>query len=316
MSDSVRHVYCSLSRMHKPLDSKLLLNFHQIAAKQSLRQAAKTLNLTTSAVSHSLKRLEEDLGCKLFERDTRKITLTYAGQRLQKMTSHVLGELTQMRNLVSEWGDARQKSIRIGVSPIACQHILPIALRELKESFPAMNVQIRTGTSYQLHNDLIEEQVDLVICPSNKDNDKLKYVPLGKDYLEFVVNPLHPWALKGSVDIELIHLERIIVTDSDSYTFDLINNYLRTYQQTLNPFIEISNEDVIKRLVELNIGIGILPNWAIENELSVGRLKSFSLKRKKLTRFWALAHRKSHGLTFPECMLAGLVGSISKSILC
>ena len=81
--------------------------------------------------------------------------------------------------------------------------------------------------------------------------------------------------------MEEIQAQRIIMTESKSYTFDLINSYFRAYKQPLNPFIEISNEEVIKRLVELDIGIGILPHWAIRNEVANGTLVSLPLGRKK-----------------------------------
>ena len=137
--------------MHNPLDSRQLANFCEIADAKSIRKAAKNLNLTTSAVSHSLKRLEEDLGCKLFERDTRSITLTLPAN-VSMAANEPVGTLTKPRYLVSQWGEIHQKTIRIGASPVACQHILPLALRELKESFPGMNIQILAGTSYQIIN--------------------------------------------------------------------------------------------------------------------------------------------------------------------
>ena len=176
-----RNESCSNKNMHNPLDSRQLANFCEIANANSIRKAAKNLNLSTSAVSHSLKRLEEDLGCKLFERDTRKITLTYAGQRLHTLASELIGNLSQARYLVSQWAEVHQKTIRIGASPVACQHILPMALRELKESFPGMNIQILSGTSYQLAEYLQDNKVDLAIYPANENSQKRHQTVIGSD---------------------------------------------------------------------------------------------------------------------------------------
>jgi DNA-binding transcriptional LysR family regulator len=300
--------------MHNPLDSKQLANFCEIANVHSIRKAAKNLNLTTSAVSHSLKRLEEDLGCKLFDRDTRSITLTYAGQRLKSLANELMGSLTQARNLVSEWGEVHQKTLRIGASPVACQHILPMALRELKESFPGMNIQILIGTSYQLAEYIEDNKVDLAIYPANEDSNKRHKILIGTDTLEFIVNPLHPWAQGGQADISGIEAQRVIVTESKSYTFDLISTYFRSYQKSLTPFIEISNEEVIKRLVELDIGIGILPNWAIKNEIANGTLVRFPLGRRKLTRRWIIAHKESRELSFAESLLVGVTQTVAQTV--
>lgn len=300
--------------MHNPLDSRQLANFCEIANVCSIRKAAKNLSLTTSAVSHSLKRLEEDLGCKLFERDTRKIELTYAGQRLHALANDMMSTLTQARYLVSEWSEVHQKTIRIGASPVACQHILPMALRELKESFPGMNIQILTGTSYQLAEYVEDNKVDLAIYPSNQASEKRHKILIGTDSLEFIVNPLHPWAQNGRANLAEIDAHHVIVTESKSYTFDLISAYFRSYQQSLTPFIEISNEEVIKRLVELDIGIGILPNWAIKDEVANGTLVRFPLGRRKLTRNWIMSHQESRKLSFAESLLVGVTQNVAQSV--
>lgn len=300
--------------MHNPLDSRQLANFCEIANVRSIRKAAKNLNLTTSAVSHSLKRLEEDLGCKLFDRDTRKINLTYAGQRLHALANELMGSLTQARYLVNQWGEVHQKTIRIGASPVACQHILPMALRELKESFPGMNIQILSGTSYQLAEYVEDGKVDLAIYPSNQTSEKRHKIQIGCDTLEFIVNPMHPWAQRGRADLSEIEAQRVIVTESQSYTFDLISTYFRSYQQSLTPFIEISNEEVIKRLVELDIGIGILPDWAIKNEVANGTLVRFPLGRRKLVRRWIIAHQESRELSFAESLLVGVTQNVAQSV--
>ena len=242
-----------------------------------MRGAARNLNLTTSAVSHSLKRLEEELGCQLFIRDTRKLSLTYAGQRLLSQADELLGGLTKVRNLVSEWADFGEKILRIGATSAACQYIIPVALRELKESFPGVSIQIQQGTSYQMVNAIQENKVDIAIFPSHRLSQWSNSTLIGTDTLHFIVNPLHPWAKVGKSDLVNIHAERVIVADSHGYTYDLINDYFHSYKVTLTPFIEISNEEVVKKLVELDIGIGILPKWVIKNEEQASSLRAFPL---------------------------------------
>lgn len=226
--------------MHDPLDARQLVNFCEIANVGSMRAAARNLNLTTSAVSHSLKRLEEELGCQLFTRDTRKLSLTYAGQRLLSQADELLGGLTKVRHLVSEWADFGEKILRIGATSAACQYIIPVALRELKESFPGVSIQIQQGTSYQMVNAIQENKVDIAIFPSHRLSQWSNSTLIGTDTLHFIVNPLHPWAKVGKSDLANINAERVIVADSQGYTYDLINDYFHSYKVTLTPFIEIS----------------------------------------------------------------------------
>lgn len=300
--------------MHNPIDTRQLLNFSAIANTGSIRKAAIQLNLTTSAVSHSLKRLEEDLGCKLFTRDTRKIELTYAGERLQTYATELLVNLSKARYLVNEWNNTDHQILRIGATNAACQYIVPLALRELKESFPNMNIQIITGNSYQLTECLEESKVDIAIYPSGSFDQRKNKTSIGTDLLEFVVNPMHPWAISKKSNIPDIDSQRIILTDTKDYTFDLVNQYFRNYNKSLLPFIEISNEEMIKRLIELDIGIGILPDWTVKKEIQSGSLQSLPLGRRKLTRHWVVAHAENKTTNFIETLFIGIVKSVAQSL--
>lgn len=299
--------------MHNPIDARQLSNFCEVANTNSIRKAAKNLNLTTSAVSHSLKKLEEDLGCKLFVRDTRNLNLTYAGQRLYSTATGILESLTKARYLVQEWSEVAQKTIRIGATPAASQYIIPTALRELKESFPGMNIQITQGSSYQLLEAIEEKRVDVAIFPWDRSSRK-NHIPIGTDSLEFIVNPIHPWTVNMHVDPESIESQRFILTDSKSYTFDLISSYFQSYGRNLMPFIEISNEEVIKRLVELDIGIGILPDWIVKKEIQKTSLVALPAGRKQLKRKWIVSHQEGRELSFAETLFVGVVTNAAQSL--
>jgi DNA-binding transcriptional LysR family regulator len=300
--------------MHNPLDTRQLANFCEIANVGSIRKAAKNLNLTTSAVSHSLKRLEEDLSCKLFIRDTRKIELTYAGHRLRSYADELLGNLTKARYLVNEWNEISHQTLRIGATTAACQYIIPIALRELKESFPGINIQIVTGSSYHLIECMDDGKIDVSIYPSGSMDHTRNKSSIGTDSLQFIVNPMHEWAQSNKANLHNIESERIILTATKDYTFDLVNEYFRSYSVSLMPFIEISNEEVIKRLVELDIGIGILPHWIIKNEIQAGTLNAIPLGRRQLKRNWVVASHSRGEPSFAESLFAGITTSVAQSL--
>ncbi|MEM8868718.1 MAG: LysR family transcriptional regulator, partial [Verrucomicrobiota bacterium] len=216
--------------MHNPIDARQLANFCEVVNSRSIRRAAKHLNLTTSAISHSLKKLESDLGCKLFVRDTRNLALTYAGERLFSTADSILDNLTRARYLVQEWSEISQKTLRIGATSAACQYIIPMALRELKESFPGMNIQITVSSSYQLLEAIDENRIDVALFPWGKATKK-SHISIGTDRLEFIVNPLHSWAESLRVEPSSIESQRVILTDSKGYTYDLVNEYFQSYRQ-------------------------------------------------------------------------------------
>lgn len=299
--------------MHNPIDSRQLSNFCELVNARSMRKAAKNLNLTASAMSHSLKRLEEDLGCKLFIRNTRNLTLTYAGQRLHTAASDILDDLNKTRYLVHEWSEVGQKSLHIGATSAASQYIIPMVLRELKESFPGMNIQITIGSSYKLLEAMDEHQLDVAIFPWGNSTKK-NHIPIGTDQLEFIVNPLHAWADEENSKPTNMESQRIIMTDSKGYTFDLVHAYFQNYRQRVMPFIEISNEEVIKRLVELDIGVGILPDWIVKKEIQNKTLVARPLGRKQLKRKWIVAHQEERDLSFAETLFIGVATNVAQTL--
>lgn len=300
--------------MHNPLDSRLLANFYEIAKSKSIRKAAIHLNLTTSAVSHSLKRLEEDLGCKLFTRDTRKIVLTEKGECLLAQAENLLGSLTAARSLVLDYQQASHKTLRIGATTGACQYIIPLVLRELKESFPEMNIQIIPGNTYELIELLEDDKIDTAIYPAGYSDKRKNKTLLGTDNLAFVVNPKHTWAVANKSNISDIGNQRLILTGTKDYTFDLINEYFRSHSKPLVPFIEISNEEVIKRLIELDIGIGILPNWMLKRETIHETMRTLPLGRRQLKRHWVVAHNEHKEPGFNETLFIGITKNVAQSL--
>ena len=279
-----------------------------------MRLASKSLNLTTSAVSYAIKRLEDDIEVKLFERKPNGIFLTYAGQRLISEAEDILQRLSKTRFLLQSWNDLSQRSIRIGASPSACQYIIPAVLREFKECFPDMTIQIMTGNSYRLMEEIDSGGVDVAIYPSARYKRHSNEQTIGEDELCFVVNPHHSWAQARKIVISEIALQRIILTESKSYTFDLINDYFRQFGVSFHPAIEISNEEVIKSMVELDIGIGILPYWLTRREQDQGTLCALPLGKKALRRNWVVAFPLEKKPSLAETVFAGISRNVAQNV--
>ena len=300
--------------MHNPIDSRQLAHFCALVDAGNMRKAAKQLNLTTSAISHSLKRLESDLGCALFDRNARSLTLTYAGQRLHVAAGDLLGRLNNTRYLVQKWSDTKQQTLKVGATPLASQYIIPDALREFKDNFPKMSIQVTINSSYALKEAIEEEKIDVAIIPWEY-TAKQNCTVIGSDELEFIVSPQHTWAKSGASQPNLIEFERLILPSTQGYLFKLIEGYFKAYgQKTILPYVEISSEEAIKRLVELDVGVGILPSWISQKEKESGRLVGLPLGRKKLTRSWVILQQDGKEPGFPETVFQNIVARIAAKL--
>src|SRR2546426_6543788 len=127
-----RHADEAVSHMSHPLDSRQLRAFATLARKGSFTLAAKELFLSQSAVSHSMKALEQDVGCRLLDRLGKRVILTQAGEQLLHHAETILQEMSLARASLEQLGKWGRAKLRIGATATACEHILPGVLRELK----------------------------------------------------------------------------------------------------------------------------------------------------------------------------------------
>jgi DNA-binding transcriptional LysR family regulator len=300
--------------MKPTLDSRQLHAFAALARRGSFTLAAKDLFLTQSAVSHAIKALEDDVGCRLLDRVGRRVLLTQAGEQFLRHTEKILAEMETARaglDNLTKWGHGR---LRVGASTTACQHILPTVLREFRQSYPKCVIRIEPGDHGQQLDLLRSGQIDLalIIEPPGPALTEVTFVPLFQDELRFLVAPLHPWAKLGRAPREAIEGETLVLYNKASHTFRLVNEYFREEKITLTNTIELGSMEAIKELVKIGIGVGVLAPWIARAELESGSLISLPLGPRKLRRRWGVTHLKGRRLALAEETFVGLCVSVSE----
>src|SRR6185436_511059 len=149
--------------MNVPLDSRQLRTFCALARTGSFTQTAREMHLTQSGVSHAMKALERDVGCRLLDRLGKKVVLTQAGEQLLHHATKILLEMESARESLGHLGKWGRGRLRLGASTTACQYILPSVLREFKESFPEHAITIEPGDTPTLISLLLRHKIDLAL---------------------------------------------------------------------------------------------------------------------------------------------------------
>src|SRR5438132_9420341 len=167
--------------MKLPLDSRQIRTFCAVARTGSFTQAARELHLTQSGVSHSMKALERETGCRLLDRLGKKIVLTQAGEQLLHHANKILQEMENAQEALMHLGKWGRGRLRLGASTTACQHIIPPVLREFKESFPDHAIALETGDTDQLVNSLLHHRIDLALTLEVEKESQLEFHPLFND---------------------------------------------------------------------------------------------------------------------------------------
>jgi len=300
--------------MSQPLDSRQLRAFSILARTGSFTATAQELHLSQSAISHAMKALEQEIGCRLLDRMGKTVVLNQAGEQLLVHVEKVLQEMDTARaelGRLGKWGSSR---LRIGASTTACQHVLPAVLREFKESFPQCAISIEPGDTPEMIDALRAHRIDLAVNLEPRREEPLEFRPLFADELVFITSPLHPWAQAGKVVRDEIPRQHYILYGKGSYTFQMIERYFREEQIVLHSLLDLGNMEAIKELVKLGLGVSILAPWTARKELGEKSLVALPLGRRKLKRRWGVLHWRDRRLSLAEETFVGLCESVCAKI--
>jgi DNA-binding transcriptional LysR family regulator len=282
------------------VDTRLLRVFCSVARQGSLALAARELHLTPSALSHSLKALEVQLGCRLFDRAGNKMLLNQAGEQLLAQVQSPLAALAAAAESVkhlAKWGQAR---LRIGVAASACQYILPRVIRELKRQFANVSLLVESGDMPEMVELIQQNRVDLALGVAPEDKVELEMGPVFKDELLFVFAPSHPWSGGQPITREELRRQPLILYQRQSLTARMVDGYFRSLDLVPSAVMEIASIEAIKELVQLNLGVSVLAPWAADKELARGTLRMRPLGPKPLRRHWVIASLSGRRLSLVE----------------
>src|SRR5580765_3596323 len=198
-------------RLRYDMDTRLLRMFSEVARLGSLVAASRVLHLTASALSHGLKSLESQLGCRLFERTGKKLLLNQAGEQLLAQIQAPLAALDAAEESLKRLGKWGQTRLRVGASASACQHIVPGVIRELKKACPTVQLQVESGDTPQMVSLLHQNRIDLALGVAPESDEDLEIRPIFKDELLFAFAPSHPWATAHSIPRDELRTQPLIL---------------------------------------------------------------------------------------------------------
>lgn len=282
------------------LDSRQLRAFAILVQTGSFTRAARELHLSQSAVSHAMKALESDVGCRLLNRMGKSVTMTQAGEQLLEHAHTILAEMEAARQRLTELGRWGHGRLRVGTSVTACQYILPAALRQFRQGFPQCAIHIEAGDTPRMLDLLAQHRVDVALALEPRIECGFEFQLMFEDELLFHVSPTHPWAEANKINREEIARQRFIFYTKTSYLYQMIEEYFLREELVLPTSVELGNIEAIKELVKLGLGISILAPWVASQELAAGSLVALQLGRAKLKRRWGILTRRGARLDLQQ----------------
>jgi len=288
--------------------------FLAVAEKLSFTRAAETLFLTQSAVSHQVAKLERSVGRELLLREGRTVSLTAAGREMSAQARRVLAVLEEADTAVKMVGEPGRGRLRIGAPASSCQYLFPEALREFRECFPDYTLSIIPGDAPVTVQHLLAQTIDLAVMVRPERQNKLTYFDLFEDELQFLVNPLHPWAVAGKVDRRQLGEQPLVLYGQQSASHRLVERYFLKQGVPLRDPIELGDIGAIKELVKLGLGVSLTAGWVARPEVAEGSLVLLPVPGARLKRQWCMASLAGRRLSVAEQTLVGLCQTVAQQL--
>jgi DNA-binding transcriptional LysR family regulator len=265
--------------------------FVQVASERSFSKAAKKLRRTQPAVSQAIRRLEDELEDRLFDRTSRNGALTEAGMLLLEHATRLLRLAGEAEAAVRELQQVRRGRVVIGANEAAVHSLLPAVERFAREH-PSAHVEVRRVPSRQIAAELLERSLDFGVLTFQPAEQGLQSISLGADELVMLTHPGHPLASRKRVSIEEFGRQTVIAHNDPSPARDRV---LRVYERrhaALNIQIALPSLDGIKRAVEMGLGVAVLPRRCALTEIARGQLVAVKVPELSSPRTVRLVYRR------------------------
>jgi LysR family transcriptional regulator, regulator for metE and metH len=260
-----------------------------IAETGSMTRASNCLHLTQSALSHQLRDAEEQLGVPLFERKSRKMTLTSAGERLLTSARTVMAELDGAQKEIQERGPAASRGlIRLSTECYTVYHWLPERLKLFQRKFPTVEFQLVVEATDNPFAALLEGKLDVAIACSRIRNRRIRYTPLFEDEAVVIVPPGHRLAGKKYVEPQDFAEETLFIYPPKEES-SLLNEILAPVGVWPRRIQEVMLTEAIIEMVRGGLGVAVFARWAVAPQLASGALVGVSLLEHGFHRMWSAA---------------------------
>lgn len=271
--------------------------FSDLVDSESFSRAAKLNGITQSAVSQQLRAMEKHFNVLIVDRSQKRFRLTREGKKLHKSSQEIL-QLYNMLNIeLQEMKKIISGTIHISTVYSIGLHGLPPYVKSFLTSFPKVNIRIEYRRASMVYEDVLSNTIDLGLVAYAQKHKQLEVLPFDDDILVLAVSPDHPLAQKKSIDIKDLADQKFVGFEPDIPTRKATDAIFKESNIEIEPVMEFDNVETVKRAVEINAGIAIVPRTTVEHESSQGLLKVLEFKNKVYKRPLALIHRKGRILT-------------------
>jgi DNA-binding transcriptional LysR family regulator len=271
--------------------------FCDLSETESFTKAAHINGVTQSAVSQQISSLERQFKSLLIERSKKKFRLTREGQVLYDYSKQIIQTYDALHSKLQEIKDIISGTIRVATIYSIGLHDLPPYIKRFLKDYPTVHVHVEYRRANQVYEDVLGNVVDLGLVAYPSKDAKLEIVPLRKDPLVLICHPQHPFAKLKNIRLKSIAGQKFIAFEPDIPTRKALDKILKAHSVEVQTAMEFDNIETVKRAVEIDAGISIVPQGTITQEVSKQTLAALPIDDADFFRPLAAIYKKSKVLS-------------------
>jgi LysR family transcriptional regulator for metE and metH len=259
----------------------------------SLTAAAEVLHVTQSALSHSMKKLEQGLGTEVWLREGRSLRLTQAGQYLHEVARRMLPQLTLAEDKLRQFAQGERGALRIGMECHPCYQWLLKVVSPYLAAWPLVDVDVKQKFQFGGIGALLGYEIDLLVTPDPLLRPGLRYEPVFDYEQVLVVHKDHPWANQTIVRPEQLAEETLITYPVPLDRLDIYTMFLLPAHCAPRRHKTIETTDIMLQMVASGRGVTALPKWLVTEYAPRLQLRTLKLGEAGIQKHIHLGAREA-----------------------
>ncbi len=271
--------------------------FADLVETKSFSKAAKLNGITQSAVSQQARAMERHFKTLLVDRSQKQFQLTREGLRVYEAAKEVLHQYEKLMSELQEMKKVISGTIRISTIYSIGLHELPPFIKRFLHEYPSVNVRVEYRRSNLVYEDILHNSVDFGLVAFPVKMRQVEMIPFRNDHLVLITHPSHPLAKTEEVPLQALSGQKFIGFEPDIPTRKAVDQIFRENRIEIESVMEFDNIETVKRAVEIDAGVAVVPHATVLQEVKQGTLAVVHFKGKEFTRPLAILHRKGRVLT-------------------
>ena len=265
-----------------------------LAKARNFRKAAEACFVSQPALSFAVKKLEEELGILLFERNRNEVSITPIGERVIEQATLAIEEANRVKEIAKQGNNQLAGALKLGVIYSVGPYLLPEIIPILRKTAPEMPLIVEENITSNLETQLRNGVIDVAIIALPFDISGIKTLPLYEEEFVVVVPSGHEWAKRSAVDaIELADEKILLLNSGHCFSNQVLQACPKLSQK--GEILQGNSLDTIRNMVASNLGLTVLPASATISRYQNPLIEVVPFAKPVPTRKIALAWRKSFG---------------------